>query len=155
MGEGLKRRIKQERFQSPLQEAVLNLMVASDFLKEQVEILCKDQGITGPQYNVLRILRGVYPEGHPRCEIASRMIERSPDITRLVDRLEAQGLVERDRSHKDRRLSLTRITARGLGLLDRLGPEFDRLNRRFAQRLSKRDCLELSRICEAIYTGEE
>ena len=155
MGEGLKRRIKQERFQSPLQEAVLNLMVASDYLKRQAESICSERGITGAQYNVLRILRGVHPDGHPRCEIASRMIERSPDITRLVDRLEAQGLVERDRSSQDRRLSLTTITAKGLDLLDKLGPEMNRVNSMLGKRLSRRDCTELTRICESIYAGEE
>jgi len=155
MGEGLKRRIKQQRFQSPLQEALLNLMVASDFVKRQAENLCSGHGITAAQYNVLRILRGVYPDGHPRCEIASRMLERSPDITRLVDRLEAEGLVERDRSSQDRRLSLTIITTKGLDLLDRIAPDMDRINRLWGKRLSRRDCAELTRICESIYAGEE
>jgi MarR family 2-MHQ and catechol resistance regulon transcriptional repressor len=83
------------------------------------------------------------------------MVERSPDITRLVDRLEAQGLVKRDRSGDDRRLSLTRITPRGLDLLDKLTPELDQLNRMLEKRLSRRDCIEISRICEAIYAGQE
>ena len=131
------------------------MMVASDFLKRQAENLCSEHGITAAQYNVLRILRGVYPAGHPRCEIASRMIERSPDITRLVDRLEAEGLVERDRSSQDRRLSLTTITTKGLDLLDKIAPDMDRINRLLGKRLSRRDCSELTRICESIYAGEE
>jgi DNA-binding MarR family transcriptional regulator len=155
MGDGLKRRIKQERFESPLQEAMLNLMVASDFLRRRVEKLCSEHEITSAQYNVLRILRGIYPDGHPRCEIASRMVEKSPDITRLVDRLEAQGLVERDRSRDDRRLSITRITTRGLDLLQEITPKIDELNRLLAKRLSRRDCIEISRICESIYADQE
>ena len=155
MGDGLKRRIKQERFESPLQEAMLNLMVASDFLRRRVEKLCSEHEITSAQYNVLRILRGIYPDGHPRCEIASRMLEKSPDITRLVDRLEAQGLVERDRSRDDRRLSITRITTRGLDLLQEITPKIDELNRLLAKRLSRRDCIEISRICESIYADQE
>jgi DNA-binding MarR family transcriptional regulator len=83
------------------------------------------------------------------------MVEKSPDITRLVDRLEAQGLVERDRSHDDRRLSLTRITTRGLDLLREITPEIDELNHLLAKRLSRRDCIEISRICESIYADQE
>jgi DNA-binding MarR family transcriptional regulator len=151
----LKRRIKQEQFQRTVQEALLDLMAASDFLKRKVENIRSERGITAAQYNVLRILRGVYPDGHPRCEIASRMIERSPDINRLVDRLEAQGLVECDRSTKDRRLSLTTITAKGFELLDKIDLEIERMNRVLGKRLSRRDCAELTRICENIYAEDE
>jgi DNA-binding MarR family transcriptional regulator len=149
----LKRRIKQEPFQSAVQEALLDLMAAADFLKRKVENICSEPGITAAQYNVLRILRSVYPDGHPRREIASRMKERSPDITSLVDQLEAQGLVEHDRSTKDRRL--TTITAKGLGLLDKIDLEIDRMNRVLGKRLSRRDCAELTRICENIYAEDE
>ena len=151
MGEALSRRIKQARFDSPAQEAMLNLMVASDYVREHVDRACAEHGITHGQYNVLRILRGAYPEGHPRCEIALRMIERAPDVTRLVDRLEGQGLVERDRSENDRRLSITRITPKGLQLLEQLTPELADFQRRFSAKLSKQDCRELSRICETLY----
>jgi DNA-binding MarR family transcriptional regulator len=154
MGDALRNRIKQARFESPLQEAMLNLMVASDYFRSKINQICEDRGITRGQYNVLRILKGVYPDGHPRCEIASRMVEKSPDVTRLVDRLEDQGLVERDRSTEDRRLSITRITRNGLKLIDELEPEFTAVSKELSSRLSKNDCLELSRICESIY-GEE
>jgi len=151
----LKRRIKQERFQSTVQEALVDLMAASDFLKRKVENICSQLGITAAQYNVLRLLRSVYPDGHPRREIESYMIEGSPDITRLVDRLEAQGLVDCDRSTKDRRLSLTAITAKGLELLDKIDLEIGRMNRVLGKRLSRRDCAELTRICENIYAEDE
>ncbi len=82
------------------------------------------------------------------------MIERAPDVTRLVDRLEKRGLVERDRSAADRRLSLTRITSAGIDLLARLAPRLTALESHLAERLSLRDRRELSRICEGIY-GEE
>jgi DNA-binding MarR family transcriptional regulator len=152
MGNALKQRIKQERFESPFQEAVLNLMVASDHIRSKMNQICEDHGITRGQYNVLRILKGVAPGGHPRCEIASRMVERAPDVTRLVDRLEDQGLVERDRSTEDRRLSITKITRKGLKLIDDLEPEFITAFKDLSSRLSKEDCLELSRICESIYS---
>lgn len=151
MGEALSRRIKQARFDSPAQEAMLNLMVASDYVREHVDRVCSEHGITHGQYNVLRILRGAHPEGHPRCEIALRMIERAPDVTRLVDRLERQGFVERVRSEDDRRLSITRITAKGLDILEQMSPKLEDFQRRFGAKLSKQDCRELSRICETLY----
>jgi DNA-binding MarR family transcriptional regulator len=156
MGEGLRKRIKQEaEFSSPAEEAMLNLMVAADHMRERADRNLAEYGITQGQYNVLRILRGVYPEGHPRCEIAARMLEKAPDVTRLVDRLEAQELVERDRSEEDRRLSITRITKKGLELLERMQPDVDAVQRYFGERVSRRDCRELSRICESLYAEDE
>jgi len=121
MGEALKRRIKQTAdFANPAQEAMLNLIVAADYVSVRLERACAEFGITRPQYNVLRILRGAHPGGHPRAEISARLLANAPDVTRLVDRLQAQGLVERDRVEEDRRLSVARITRKGLRLLDQM-----------------------------------
>jgi DNA-binding MarR family transcriptional regulator len=154
MGDALKRRLKQPGFENPFQEAMLNLMVATDHVRSRIDRVCDEHGITHGQYNVLRILRGVYPEGHPRCVIAERMIERAPDVTRLVDRLERQGLVERDRSAEDRRLSITRITRKGLKLVEIMAPEIESLLKDLSSRISRTDCLELSRICETLYDNQ-
>jgi DNA-binding MarR family transcriptional regulator len=151
VGEALKKRLKQERFESTLAEALLNLKVAAAHVSERTERVCAEHGITGGQYNVLRILRGAYPGGHSRCDIASRLIERAPDVTRLVDRLERQGLVERVRSDEDRRLSISRITKSGLDLLERMDPAMRAAHEAFAERISLRDRRELSRICEGLY----
>jgi DNA-binding MarR family transcriptional regulator len=151
MGEALQKRLLQQRFESPAAEAMLNLFVAADHLHQKGEAVCAEFGISIAQFNVLRILRGVHPDGHPRCEIARRMIEKAPDVTRLVDRLEAEGLVRRDRSESDRRLSITRITGRGLELLEKIDLPMRCLHDYFAERVSRRDCRELSRICEGIY----
>jgi DNA-binding MarR family transcriptional regulator len=151
MGDALRRRIQQDRFESPLQEAILNLMVAADAVRDIFDQACAEFGITTSQYNVLRILRGVHPEGHPRGEIGRRMVERAPDVTRLIDRLEKQGLVARDRTERDRRLSLSRITAAGLELLDRMEPRMRQTQERIAERLSEPDRIEISRICEGLY----
>ena len=134
---------------------MLNLMVAADHVRARLDRVCADFSITTGQYNVLRILRGAHPNGHPRCEIAARLIEKAPDVTRLVDRLETQGLVERDRSEEDRRLSLTRITKKGLGVLNKMDDALAEINRYFSERVSRRDCRELSRICEGIYAEDE
>lgn len=155
MGEALKRRIKQKAdFANPAQEAMLNLIVAADYVCTRLERVCAEFGITRPQYNVLRILRGVHPGGHPRGEIAARLLASAPDVTRLVDRLETQGLVERERVKEDRRLSVTRITKKGLRLLEEIHPHISEEHQRFGRRVSRRDCLELSRICETVYDEE-
>ena len=134
-------------------EAMLNLFVAVDHLRGKVGEVCGRFGITNAQYNVLRILRGAHPDGHPRCEIAKRMIEKAPDVTRLVDRLEAMDLVERARSKDDRRLSIARITPKGLQLLKDMDPDISAVSTYFSGRVSRRDCDEISRICEGIYQG--
>src|SRR3954447_10460904 len=114
---------------------MLNLFVAVDHLRGKAIEVCSRFGITHGQYNVLRILRGAHPDGHPRCEIAKRMIEKAPDVTRLVDRLEAMSLVERVRSDGDRRLSIARITPKGLQLLKDMDPEMKAVGTYFAVRV--------------------
>jgi DNA-binding MarR family transcriptional regulator len=98
----------------------------------------------------LRILRGT-PAGHPRGEIAERMVNRAPDMTRLIDRLARRGLVRRTRSRSDRRVSLTRITPKGIALLERVEPANTALRGRLASRLSAADWRQLSALCERVY----
>ena len=114
MTEALSRRLRQVQFADPPQEALLSVLVAANTLNDMMDGVCEAHGITRPQYNVLRILRGVHPQGHARCEIACRMLDRASDITRLVDRLQASGLVKRSRGSEDQRQAITSITAKGL-----------------------------------------
>ena len=151
MTEALSRRLKQARFANPQQEAVLSLAVAASTLNDLLDEICKSHGLTRPQYNVLRILRGVHPKGHPRCEIAQRMVERAPDITRLVDRLQTRGLVRRTRGGDDQRQAVTHITAKGLKLLQTIQPELETQTTARLSKLSDQDCYELSRLCAAIF----
>lgn len=132
----------------------MNLMVAADSVKYETEKVCARFGITPPLYNVLRILRGVYPEGHPRWEISERMVERAPDVTRLIDRLEKQKLVERNREGEDRRMSISRITDQGLKLLKEMQPEMQQINEGLGQRLSDSECDQLSSLLEKLYVNE-
>jgi DNA-binding MarR family transcriptional regulator len=150
MSDALSRRLSQAQFTDPLQEALLSLLVAANTLNDLMDELCEMYRITRPQYNVLRILRGVHPEGHARCEIARRMIDRAPDVTRLVDRLQARGLVKRFRGNDDQRQTITSITAKGLKLLARMQPEIDAAVGARLRNLSDEDCRELSRLCGAI-----
>ena len=116
--------IKQQRpFPSAHQEAVVTLIRTADLARRLVGNVVEPHGITAQQYNVLRILRGAENDGLPTLEIAERMIEQTPGITRLLDRLERKKLVTRERSSADRRCVYCRISADGLDLLARLdGP---------------------------------
>ena len=120
----LKDEIRQTRpFRSREQEALLSLLRSADLAKNRFAGLFESEGVTFQQYNVLRILRGAMPQGLPTLEIGERMIERTPGVTRIVDRLEAKGLVERERCVEDRRRVWCRISQAGQDLLARLdGP---------------------------------
>lgn len=99
------------------EEAVLNIARTAEVLGSRMGEFLKPYQLTQPQYNVLRILRGAGEQGATCSEIGERMINRDPDVTRLLDRLEARGLVARERSTQDRRVVKTRITAEGLAIL--------------------------------------
>ncbi len=151
MGDILKRRLKQSKFQGPEQEAILNLMVTASYVEDIFTKACLEHGISHQQYNILRILRGVYPEGHPCGEIADRMLSRAPDITRRLDRLVRLGLVQRDRLADDRRVVITRITEAGLELLKEMDDKVQKGHEVLSRRLTSEECLEISRLCEKIY----
>jgi DNA-binding MarR family transcriptional regulator len=109
--------------------AFLDLLRTTDMLSRGLVEILKAEDLSSTQYNVLRILRGA-PEGLPCGEIASRMITRDPDITRLLDRMEKRGLISRCRETKDRRLVMARITPEGLKLLGRLDEPVEEGHRR-------------------------
>ncbi len=106
-------------FESLEQEAMLGLLRTADLLAGEMNDVLKPSGLSTTQYNVLRILRGA-GTGLPCGEIASRMITRDPDVTRLLDRMERRKLVSRCREKQDRRVVLTRITDAGQTLLSEL-----------------------------------
>ena len=151
MGETLKKWLKSNREMLPREELMLNLRVASALMGYRMEHMFENFGITSAQYNVLRILKGVYPGGHPRCEIITRMVERSPDTTRLIDRLEKQKLVERVRTDEDRRMSITKITAKGLNLVAEVQPLLENEIRQVTKKLSNDECKVISRLIEKLY----
>ena len=84
----LKDRIKQRNFSNLGQEAILNIIAASSVLRDKQNSILQAHGLSAQQYNILRILKGGPKEGFPRCEIYDRMVEKAPDITRLIDRME-------------------------------------------------------------------
>jgi DNA-binding MarR family transcriptional regulator len=114
------RKTRHRGFDSLEQEAFLNLWRTYDRLRALEEDLFGRHDLTPQQYNALRLLRGEYPEPMPTLALAGRLVSRSPDITRLLDKLESKGLIERDRPAENRRVVLVRITANGLTLLGSL-----------------------------------
>jgi DNA-binding MarR family transcriptional regulator len=110
---------RERRVGRPEEAAFLELMRTTDMLSRGLVRLLKSEALSPTQYNVLRILRGA-PDGLFCGEIASRMITRDPDVTRLLDRLEKRGLISRRREAKDRRTVMARITPEGLKLLAQL-----------------------------------
>jgi DNA-binding MarR family transcriptional regulator len=154
MGEVLKRRLKQSRFEGPHQEAMLSLLVASSFLEELFDSICEDFGISRQQYNILRILRGAGEQGHPCGEISTRMLDRSPDVTRRIDGLVKLGLVERQRSAEDRRVVISKITPSGMELLERMSPREKEYLGQVKRRLSVKQAQELTVLCERLFSDE-
>ncbi|MEO8575104.1 MAG: MarR family transcriptional regulator [Gemmatimonadales bacterium] len=144
MSPDLKRELKQNKpFKSLCQEAQLNIVRTSNILVNDFERMLKPYGITGTQYNVLRILRGAEPAGLCRNEVAERLINRMPDATRLLDRMEDAGLVTRERSEADRRLVTTRITKEGKKLVDSLDDEVEAQHEKGLGHLGKKDLEKL------------
>jgi DNA-binding MarR family transcriptional regulator len=101
----------------PEEHLFVALLKAADALGQQAEQLIRSAGLTGTQYNVLRILRGARPAGLACRAIGDRMISHDPDMTRLLDRMEKRGLIRRERQKDDRRVVKTHITSQGLELL--------------------------------------
>jgi DNA-binding MarR family transcriptional regulator len=137
---------KKNPFDSLEQETALNLCRTMDHLHQQCQQLFQEHNLSAPQYNVLRILRGHGGDGLPCCEITAQMITRMPDITRLVDRLEEAGLVERTRAADDRRVVRVSITRAGLELLARLDRPVVELHKKQLGHLSSEELTELNRL---------
>ena len=113
--------IKQRKpFPSREQEAAVTILRTADVLRRHLSSALEGQGVTAQQYNVLRILRGAGEEGLPTLEIAERMIEEAPGITRLLERLEKKKLVTRKRRHADKRCVDVQITPAGRALVNAL-----------------------------------
>ena len=142
-------------FRSRSQEALLALLLAADALRRDFGALLAERGaVTMQQYNVLRILRGAGQDGVPTLDIADRMIERAPGITRLLDRLERQRWVQRTRSSEDRRQVICRITPEGLALLARLDAHVDRRDDEALAMLSAAEIRTLLDLLNRVRAGQ-
>ncbi|HEX4284378.1 MAG TPA: MarR family transcriptional regulator [Terracidiphilus sp.] len=145
----LKHEIVQERpFSGPEEEALLNLMRTADCLQRAFQRISREWGVTGTQYNVLRILRGSHPQGLTCSAIGDRMITAEPDITRLLARLKALKLVRQHRDRHDRRVVWTQISEVGLDLLRQMDPTIQQEPRNLLGHLSQDELVEFIRLLE-------
>ena len=143
---------RKRRPDCPEEAVFLDLLRTTDMLSRGLVGVLKAEDLSANQYNVLRILRGS-PDGLPCGEIASRMITRDPDITRLLDRLEKRGLISRCRETKDRRMVMARITPDGLKLLGRLDVPVEEAHRKQLGHLGKERLRELTDLLRAARTA--
>ncbi len=151
MRRGIQAEIKQSKpFSSLEEETFVSLMRTADQLQQQVAELLKAHGLSPTQFNALRILRGAGLSGLPCSEIGERMINHDPDITRLLDRLERHGLVERSRSEEDRRVIIARITAAGLDAIKPLDRPIEEYHRRAMKHIPRTQLKSLLNVLDAV-----
>lgn len=137
-------------FRSLEQEVYLSILKTADLLKRDNAPFFEAAGLTEQQYNVLRILRGAGPAGLPTLAIAERLIEHTPGITRLLDRLEAKGFIVRQRTSRDRRQITCQISPAGLSLLAGLDKAVDALTKAKFAGASKQELQALVNCLEKI-----
>lgn len=147
----VRQRVKQQRTLSPAVEAAVGVLIAADHLQQAFAEICERHGVTTDQYKVLRILRDAPAGGYARGEVAERCIfSRSPDVTRMLDRLVIHRLVKRAPAPEDRRCSVATITRAGRALLDRIDPAIADTARRLMKSLSGPQLTQLTRLTEAL-----
>lgn len=147
----LQREIKQRKpFHSPAQEATIGILRTADLLRRHMSRIIERYGITHQQYNVLRILRGAHPDPLPTLEIGERMIEQTPGVTRLLDRLEGKGLVRRERCTDDRRLVHCWITREGFDLLREMDEPVDAADEYLLDGLDEQEVRRLVTLLDRI-----
>lgn len=112
--------IRQKKFTSVHQKAVINLIYTSNWLQNKHQEFFKSFGITGQQFNILRILRGQHPKSISGTEIKSRMLDRHSDVSRLLDRLASKNLISKKTCPNDKRASDVLITEEGMALLSKI-----------------------------------
>ena len=123
----LEQAIKSTKFKSEVQKAGLNILYTAWWLKTIMSKELKEYGLTHEQYNVLRILKGRFPDQMCVRDIACRMIERSSNVPRIIDRLEVKKLVKRSTSAEDKRETVITITQAGINILDMTTSRIDNL----------------------------
>ena len=156
MPSALQTELRQRKpFQSAAHEAVVGLLRTADLIRRHATAVVEPHGITLQQFNVLRILRGAGDTGLPTLEVAERMIEQTPGVTRLLDRLEAKELVRRQRCPRDRRQHLCWITPKGLALLENIDTAAARSPEESMKGIRQKDRVTFIRLMDAIRAAHQ
>jgi DNA-binding MarR family transcriptional regulator len=146
----LQEELQMSKLPAPGVQLMLQLMLTREAIVRVQERLFETHGLTIQQYNVLRIVRGGPTKGHPIYEIERRMIYRFANVTRLVDRLELQGLLKRVADPKDRRVSRVVITPKGRRLMERLDEPVQQMAVRLTSCCEESECLALANRLEQL-----
>lgn len=141
--------IKQTKPMQPIQKAIINLMFTYNWHMERMTEVFKPFDLTPQQFNVLRILRGKYPETVTVGEVKSVMLDKNPDLTRLGDRLVQKDLVGRTSNPESRREVLLKITDKGITLLDQIEATMEKSKVQW-QNLSDDEALLLSDLLDKL-----
>jgi DNA-binding MarR family transcriptional regulator len=137
-------------FKSVEEEAILSIARTAALIEHAGAEALKPFSLTITQYNVLRILRGAGNEGLCRNEVGERLVTKVPDVTRLLDRMETAGHIVRQRAGRDRRYVATRITDKGLRLLEKIDRELPAIHGRQLGHVSQKRLRELITILEEV-----
>jgi len=139
--------IKQSKFKSPHQKAVLNLLFTANWIQNKQRELFEPYGITNQQYNILRILRGQHPNSISGAEIKSRMLDKNSDVSRLLDRLIGKKLAIKTPCPEDKRASNVSISSTGLDLLQKLDIDINNMDKQLIS-LSREEAIQLSSLLD-------
>ena len=151
---GIEKDIKQAKFRNPHQKAAVNLIYTLSWMRDRTKAIFDAENITAQQFNILRILRGSFPQPLSTLQIRERMLEKMSDTSRIVDRLIAKGLVKKLICKSDRRLVDVVITDKGKKLLERLDTKQDEIDAVLGK-LSENDANILSDLLDKIRDESE
>ena len=151
---GIDKDIQQLTFRNPLQKAAINLIYTLGWMREKTNLIFEAEDITPQQFNILRILRGSFPQPLSTLQIRERMLEKMSDTSRIVDRLLTKGLVKKLTCKNDRRLVDIIISDKGKKLLERLDERQDEIDG-VLRNLSEKDANILSELLDKIRDGGE
>ena len=146
---GIAEDIKQEKFKSEYSKAIVNIIYTNSWLNQQHLQLFKDNGLTTPQFNILRILRGQHPKPATVNLLIDRMLDKSSNASRIVDRLEQKGLVIRKQCSNDRRAVDVLISEEGLDLLKKLDAKMEKWEEN-GNKLTEQEAATLNSLLDKI-----
>ena len=149
----LQEALKTDRFRNARHMALLNVLYTAYWLKSATTAALKDSGLTGEQFNVMRILKGKHPE--PMCvrDIASRMLEKSSNVPRIIDRLVVKKLVKRATSKEDKRETIMTITAEGIKQLDLASKSVEKATEKIIG-ITEDEAVQLHNLLEKLRTTD-
>lgn len=146
---GISEDIKQKTFSSEQSKTIINIFYTNSWLSQKHQEIFKNRNLTTPQFNVLRILRGQHPQPATVNLLIERMLDKSSNASRIVDKLESKGLVQRKKCSEDRRAVDVLISKAGLDLLTELDVELARIQKDVLN-LNTEECEELNRLLDKL-----